>query len=173
MTWLTTENGTRYYAVATVTIPSINCTYPVLNETTEELLKIAPCKFWGCDPNEVGNMLLNSDLLASPVKIAKNGDRDGFPTVIFEAMAYGLPVLTTKVSAIPEIIKDHVNGFIIEPENPRLLADKILEILELSDDELFEIRKTAQKDVSNISSVDKTMNKYLETINEVLFDEIK
>lgn len=125
------------------------------------------------DPNEVGNMLLNSDLLASPVKIAKNGDRDGFPTVIFEAMAYGLPVLTTKVSAIPEIIKDHVNGFIIEPENPRLLADKILEILELSDDELFEIRKTAQKDVSNISSVDKTMNKYLETINEVLFDEIK
>ena len=125
------------------------------------------------DPNEVGNMLLNSDLLASPVKIAKNGDRDGFPTVIFEAMAYGLPVLTTKVSAIPEIIKDHVNGFIIEPENPRLLADKILEILELSDDELFEIRKTAQKDVSNISSVDKTMNKYLETINEVLFDEIR
>lgn len=125
------------------------------------------------NPNEVGDILLNSDLLVSPVKIAKNGDRDGFPTVIFEAMAYGLPVLTTKVSAIPEIIKDHVNGFIIEPENPRLLVQKILEISKLSEDELFEIRKTAQKDVSNISSVDKTMNKYLETINEVLCNEIK
>ncbi len=58
ISWLSTENGTRYYALATVTIPSINCTYPVLNETSEELLKIAPCKFWGCDPNEVGNFCI-------------------------------------------------------------------------------------------------------------------
>lgn len=56
--WLSTSRGTRYYALATVTIPSIDCTYPVLNETSEELLKIAPCKFWGCDPNEVGNFCI-------------------------------------------------------------------------------------------------------------------
>ena len=121
-------------------------------------------------PDEVKDVLLNSDLLASSVKVAKNGDRDGFPTVIFEAMANGLPVLTTKVSAIPEIIKDHENGFIIEPENPQLLADKIIEISQLSDDEMFEIRKKAQEDVKNISSVEKTMNRYMETINDVLCD---
>ena len=109
-------------------------------------------------PSEVKDILLNSDLLASPVRIAENGDRDGFPTVIFEAMANGLPVVTTKVSAIPEIISDYDNGFIIDPENPQLLADKIIEI------------SKAQEDVKNISSVDKTMNRYLDTIKEKMCD---
>lgn len=121
-------------------------------------------------PSEVKDVLLNADLLASPVKIAENGDRDGFPTVIFEAMANGLPVVTTKVSAIPEIISDYDNGFIIEPENPQLLADKIIEISKLSNEKLFEIRKKAQEDVKNISSVDKTMNRYLDTIKEKMCD---
>ena len=56
--WLRTNNGTEYYILATVTIPSINCTYPIINQTTEELLKIAPCKFWGSEPNEVGNFCI-------------------------------------------------------------------------------------------------------------------
>ena len=121
-------------------------------------------------PDEVKDVLLNSDLLVSSVKIAEDGDRDGFPTVIFEAMANGLPVLTTKVSAIPEIIKDYDNGFIIDPGNPQLLADKIIEISKLSNEKLFEIRKKAQEDVEKISSIEKTMNRYLDTIKELMCD---
>lgn len=63
--WRETSNGTKYYAVATVDIPSIDCTYPVLvaddpenAEKLDELLKISPCKFWGPDPNEVGNFCI-------------------------------------------------------------------------------------------------------------------
>ena len=56
--WKQTSSGTRYYALASINIPSIDCNYPILNETTDELLKIAPCKFWGCDPNEVGNFCI-------------------------------------------------------------------------------------------------------------------
>lgn len=56
--WLETENGTLYYVLATINIPSINCSYPILNDSTEELLKISPCKFWGADPNEVGNFCI-------------------------------------------------------------------------------------------------------------------
>lgn len=62
--WRETAAGTRYYAVATVNIPSINCTYPVItgNELSsaqlDELLKISPCKFWGPDPNDVGNFCI-------------------------------------------------------------------------------------------------------------------
>lgn len=116
-------------------------------------------------PDEVKNKLKEADLLVAPCKVAKNGDMDGFPTVIFEAMAVGLPVLTTSVSAIPEIIDDGVNGFITEPNNPSKIAKKIIEISEFSNDELFEIRKQAQEDVKRISSVEKTMEKYIETIN--------
>lgn len=56
--WLETDSGQKYYALAEISIPSIGVNYPVLNETTDELLKIAPCKFWGADPNEVGNFCI-------------------------------------------------------------------------------------------------------------------
>ena len=117
----------------------------------------------GSLPNseEVKKVLLKSDLLISPCRIAKNGDRDGVPTVLFEAMGYGVPVLTTNVSAIPEFINDGENGFITLPDNPSLLADKIREISSLYPDKLFEIRKKAQEDVQNISSIDKTLKNLL------------
>lgn len=76
-------------------------------------------------PEKVQDVLRDSDLLVSPCKIAKNGDMDGFPTIIFESMAVGLPVLTTNVSAIPEIIEDGVNGFITDPNDPKGIAKKL------------------------------------------------
>ena len=56
--WRITDSGTRYYRLATINIPSIDCKYPIINETTDELLKIAPTKFWGANPNEVGNFCI-------------------------------------------------------------------------------------------------------------------
>ena len=50
-----TQSGQEYYTVAIVNIPSLGLSYPVLNTTTDELLKISPCYFWGPKPNEVGN----------------------------------------------------------------------------------------------------------------------
>lgn len=115
------------------------------------------------DSNEVPNVLKSSDLLVSPCRVAKNGDMDGFPTVIFESMAYGLPILTTNVSAIPEIITDNENGFIIEPNDPIGLCEKIKEIKSLSPEKLFEIRKNAQKDVQKLSSSENTMQTIINT----------
>lgn len=112
-------------------------------------------------PEKVKDVLLDADLLVSPCKVAKNGDMDGFPTIIFESMAVGLPILTTSVSAIPEIIKDNVNGFLIKPNDSKSLAEKIIDITNVSSDDLFKIRKSAQEDVKDISSVEKTMENYL------------
>lgn len=56
--WLETQSGQRYYMLARINIPSIDCYYPILNTTTDELLKIAPTKFHGADPNEVGNFCI-------------------------------------------------------------------------------------------------------------------
>ena len=114
-------------------------------------------------PKEVQDVFSKSDILVSPCRISKNGDRDGIPTVIFEAMAYGVTVLTTSVSAIPEVIEDGKNGFIVEAENPEELALKIKEIAKLSNEERFEIAKQAQIDVQNLSSVENTMNTVLNT----------
>ena len=60
----TTSDGYKYVSIATVNIPKIGVTYAVLDgetdsaEETEALLKISPTKFWGPEPNEVGNFCI-------------------------------------------------------------------------------------------------------------------
>ena len=105
----------------------------------------------------VKKVLKQSDLLVSPCKRSSDGDMDGIPTIIFEAMGYGTLVLTTSVSSIPEVIDDGINGFIVEANNKEAFKNKINEIMALDEDELLEIRKNAQENIENISSVDKTM----------------
>jgi glycosyltransferase involved in cell wall biosynthesis len=61
-----------------------------------------------------------------PCRVLDNGDRDGIPNVLMEAMACGLPVITTAVSGIPEIVKNGVNGQLIPPDNAEALADALL-----------------------------------------------
>lgn len=51
----TTGDGTEYSTEAVITIPSIGISYPVLTETSEALLEISVNKYWGPQPNEVGN----------------------------------------------------------------------------------------------------------------------
>ncbi len=50
---------------------------------------------------------------------------EAFPLVLLEAMQYGLPVISTKIGAIPEIIDDRVNGMLVEPTDVSDLAEKI------------------------------------------------
>jgi glycosyltransferase involved in cell wall biosynthesis len=63
-----------------------------------------------------------------PCRVLDNGDRDGIPNVIVEAMAAGLPVVTTPVSGIPEIVEDGVNGLLVEPDDAERLADALLRL---------------------------------------------
>lgn len=111
---------------------------------------------------EVKKVLKEADLLVSPCKRGSDGDLDGFPTVVFEAMGYGTPILTTNVSAIPEVISDGVNGFIVESNNKEAFALKIKEIMSLSKEDILKIVTRAQKDVQNESSVEMTMEKLIE-----------
>lgn len=50
--------GNEYSIVGVVNIPKINSKYPIIAETTEQLLKVSVCKFWGANPNEVGNLCI-------------------------------------------------------------------------------------------------------------------
>jgi glycosyltransferase involved in cell wall biosynthesis len=61
--------------------------------------------------------------------------KEGFPFSILEAMAAKLPVIATHVGAVPEIIDNGKNGFIVEPCNPAALAGKIKELI--ANDHLF------------------------------------
>lgn len=54
----TAPNGKVYNIVGTIDISSLGVSYPILAETTDALLKVSVCKFWGCEPNEVGNLCI-------------------------------------------------------------------------------------------------------------------
>lgn len=80
--------------------------------------------FVGKVPNEkVPAYMATSDLFVLPSL------SEGFPMAIIEAMASGLPIVTTRVRGLPEIVKDGQNGFVVEPEKPEEIAEKILLLL--------------------------------------------
>lgn len=54
---------------------------------------------------------------------------EGLPIVILEAMANGIPIISTKVGGIPEVIEDGANGLLVDPESPTELAEKISYLL--------------------------------------------
>ena len=64
-----------------------------------------------------------------PSRIAADGDRDGIPNVLLEAMAMGLPVVASRVSGIPELVGDGDNGLLVEADQPAALADAITRLL--------------------------------------------
>ena len=73
---------------------------------------------------ELINIYLASDLFILPTYT------EGFPLVILEGMAAGLPIISTPVGAVPEIVKNGVNGFLIPPKDPLALAEKIIKLIE-------------------------------------------
>ena len=69
-------------------------------------------------------------LAASDVVVHASVRHEPFGMVIIEAMAVAKPVIASKLGGPLEIINDGVDGMLIEPSNPRVLADKILMLLE-------------------------------------------
>ena len=55
---------------------------------------------------------------------------EGNPTVMFEALSLGLPIIGTNVGGIPEIITSDEHGLIVEPSNSKLLTENIIKALE-------------------------------------------
>lgn len=53
-----TVDGEQYTVVGVLNIPSLNIEYPILSETSTQLLKVSLNKYWGANPNEVGNMVV-------------------------------------------------------------------------------------------------------------------
>lgn len=69
-------------------------------------------------------------VFALPCQVMEDGDRDGFPNVLAESMAMGVPVVSTRISGIPELIDDGVHGLLVEPRDAAALADALQRVLQ-------------------------------------------
>jgi glycosyltransferase involved in cell wall biosynthesis len=63
-----------------------------------------------------------ADLFALASRVARDGDRDGLPNVLLEAQSQGLACVATRVSAIPELVRDGHTGLLVEENDPDALA---------------------------------------------------
>jgi glycosyltransferase involved in cell wall biosynthesis len=79
--------------------------------------------------DELREVYRGARVFALPCRVTADGDRDGFPNVLAEAMAMGVPVVSTAISGIPEFIDDGVHGLLVPGGDARALADALKRLL--------------------------------------------
>lgn len=75
--------------------------------------------------HELRERLANASVFVLSSVPEADGGMDNLPTVIMEAMATGLPVVSTRIGGIPEMVVDNETGFLVQPEDAVALAEAI------------------------------------------------
>ena len=81
------------------------------------------------DGEEVLHAYQRADIFALTPCVTADGDRDGVPNVIVEAMACGLPVLTTDAGGVTEVVRHGVNGLVASPHDVGTLARHLADLV--------------------------------------------
>lgn len=87
-------------------------------------------------PDEVPAWLDRARVLVAPSRVGADGDRDGVPNVVLEAMARGVPVVVSDASAAPEVVSHEMDGLIVPTEDAAALAAALERLL--ADDTLHD-----------------------------------
>lgn len=75
--------------------------------------------------NDLPRMLAEHDIFVAPCVMHSSGRRDGIPNTVIEAMSCGLPVVSTTVNALPEVVRNGQTGLGVPPNDPAALADAL------------------------------------------------
>ncbi len=124
----------------------------------------------GMSQTKLFQQFRQATMFCLPCRILENGDRDGIPNVMMEAMSCELPVVTTNISGIPEIIRNGENGIMVNPEDAHAFADAMQKIHE---DKLFAKRLSAaaKETVKAKFDGDVTANYLANLFAEVIYTE--
>lgn len=112
---------------------------------------------------KVQNLIARTKLLILPYRYSFSTVM--FPNLILEAFTVGIPVLTTNLPPLKEIIIENETGFLAEPFNPESLAKKILHILSLNSDELNIISNNQKRLIKSIYNPDNIAKKFIDIYN--------
>lgn len=103
------------------------------------------------DTRKVAEYMVLSDIFVLPSL------SEGFPLVVLEAMAAGLPIVCTNVRGLPEIVEDNKNGFLVEPENSNQISEKMLLLFDKK--ELCEKMQKNNLEKAKLYSLENTIKK--------------
>lgn len=81
-------------------------------------------------PQDVAAAYRQASVVALPCRVGRDGDQDGLPVTLVEAMASGVPVVSTPVAGIPELVLDGETGLLVPPGDPQGLAAALRRLLD-------------------------------------------
>lgn len=111
---------------------------------------------------ELVQYLNSADLFLAPSITAENGNQEGIPNAIKEAMLMKVPVISTFHSGIPELIDDNITGYLVPEKDPKAICKKIKFVMENSEYQKKVVDR-AMKKVQKQFSID-VLNDELENI---------
>lgn len=91
---------------------------------------------------------------------------EGFPMVIFNALPFGLPVVTTRIRAAADYLRESENALFCKPQDPADLAEKIAQIIQ--DEDLRRTMSENNKALANEFTAEKIAPEYLEIYRKIL-----
>lgn len=129
----------------------------VSEEKIKEWDKKGFVKYIG-ERRNIREILSVSDIFTLP-----SNSGEGVPKILLEAGSMELPLITTSVSGCKEVVKESVNGFLIEPNNSKLLAEKIEELINNKEKRKTfgkKSREIVKKEFADTKVVKETINMY-------------
>ncbi|EEY8272014.1 colanic acid biosynthesis glycosyltransferase WcaL [Escherichia coli] len=99
--------------------------------------------------HEVKAMLDDADVFLLPSVTGADGDMEGIPVALMEAMAVGIPVVSTLHSGIPELVEADKSGWLVPENDARALAQRLAAFSQLVTDELAPVVKRAREKVEH------------------------
>jgi len=114
---------------------------------------------------QVTELMENADVFLHHSVTSKAGDKEGIPNVIMEAMATGLPSISTVHAGIPELIKDEINGFLVAERNIGKYTQKIIKLVSTPLNFSYEARKTIESDFNLNLQNEKLIRIYNSLLN--------
>lgn len=118
--------------------------------------------FLGAQPfDKVLEKYKNTDIFILPCVIAEDGSRDVTPNALIEAMAMRIPVISTNITGIPEIVEDGISGILVPPNDEYALTQAIIKLI--NNDKLRrDLGENARKKVEERFDINKNIIKYLD-----------
>jgi glycosyltransferase involved in cell wall biosynthesis len=80
----------------------------------------------GKDQQTVRRLMEEASVLVLPSVVSRSGQMEGLPVTLMEAMAVGTPVVATRLSGIPELVRDGDTGLLVPPDDPAAIRDAVL-----------------------------------------------
>ena len=125
--------------------------------------------------DEITEILKNSHILLCPSVTSADGDEEGLPVVLMEALSKGLPVVTTQHAGIPELIQDNETGMMVPERDNHAIAEKLSILIEQPDMYLH-IAQTGRSVIErdfNIMKLNDSLVKIFENLLKNLHSELK